>query len=126
MPDTLRLKPKSPLIITEWSYYYVDDVSVILCTDCDSNIVYIPNIFSPNLDGHNDILYMRGKNITEIEFAIYDRWGEEVFRTTDINQGWNGTFKGNPFNTSVFAYYAKIKFIDGTEQIKKGNITLIH
>lgn len=124
-PDTLRVKPKSPEVICEQAYYYVDDVSVFYCPDCEVNVVYIPNIFSPNNDGQNDLFYIRGQFISEIEYAIYNRWGNEVFRSNDINFGWDGMYKGKLCNPDVFAYYAIIKFNDGTEQIKKGNITLI-
>ncbi len=88
-------------------------------------VIYIPNIFSPNGDGKNDILYVRGKGIKTLYFAIYDRWGEKVFETTDLNNGWDGTFKGKPLNKAVFVYYVKATFVDNSEVEQKGDITLI-
>jgi len=54
-----------------------------------NQIFYIPNIFSPNGDKQNDVLYVRGKGIKEFVFVIYDRWGEEIFKTKDQDKGWD-------------------------------------
>jgi len=89
------------------------------------NIIWVPNIFSPNGDGSNDILFVRGKGIQSVLFFIYDRWGEKVFETTDINLGWDGTFNGEPMNKAVFVYYVEATFIDGSKATKKGDVTLI-
>jgi gliding motility-associated-like protein len=88
-------------------------------------VIYIPNIFSPNGDGKNDILYVRGKGIKTLYFAVYDRWGEKVFETTDLNHGWDGTYKGKELNKAVFVYYVKVTFIDNSEVEQKGDVTLI-
>lgn len=88
--------------------------------------VYVPNIFSPNGDGHNDFLFVRGKGIVELQFTIYDRWGEQVFSTTDINVGWDGNSrKGEPLNLAVFVYVVKGKYKNGDEIDQKGNVTLL-
>jgi gliding motility-associated-like protein len=87
--------------------------------------LYFPNVFSPNGDGNNDILYVRGNGISSGELFIYNRWGEKVFETNDIAEGWDGSFKGKPLDAGVFNYYLKIRLSDGTQQIKKGNVTLI-
>ncbi|MBW6483492.1 MAG: gliding motility-associated C-terminal domain-containing protein, partial [Vicingaceae bacterium] len=89
------------------------------------NIIWVPNIFSPNGDGNNDILFVRGKGIQSVLFFIYDRWGEKVFETTDINLGWDGTYKGKPMNKAVFVYYVEATFMDGSNATKKGDVTLI-
>lgn len=124
-PDTLRVKPRNPFTFNEQSYYYIDNISVELCENCTSDLVFIPNIFSPNEDGQNDFLYIRGNNISEIEFVVYNRWGGEVFRSKDISIGWDGTYNGKPCDQAVFAYYLSVSFVDGTQQFKKGNITLV-
>lgn len=90
-----------------------------------STNVFVANVFSPNGDGNNDVLHILGKGITEIEFIIYNRWGEKVFETTDIAAGWDGTYKGSPMNIGVFVYYIKGKLKDGKEITKKGNVTLL-
>ncbi|MBK7666805.1 MAG: gliding motility-associated C-terminal domain-containing protein [Sphingobacteriaceae bacterium] len=92
------------------------------CFDTD---VFVPNTFTPNGDGVNDIMYARGHKLTTIYFAIYNRWGEMVFETSDIKTGWDGNYKGRPADVGVFGYYVKYTCISGQENFKKGNITLI-
>jgi len=86
--------------------------------------LFIPEAFSPNNDGHNDILYVRGKGIQFLQFAVYDRWGEKVFESDDITKGWDGTYKGVKLSTGVFNYYVKAIYYDGTKVEKKGDVTL--
>lgn len=89
------------------------------------SIVFIPNIFSPNSDGQNDVMFVRGKNIYSIEFLIYDRWGEQVFETSNINIGWNGKYKNKDCEPGVYVYVANISFTNGESVLKKGNVTLV-
>ena len=85
----------------------------------------VSNTFSPNNDNNNDVLFVRGNAIKELEFAVYDRWGEKVFETIDPANGWDGTFKGKDVTPGVFVYYMRaVCFGEGTF-IKKGNITVI-
>lgn len=106
----------------EYGCLAVDSITVFV--DADLNI-YIPNIFSPNGDGNNDTFYIRGKGIKSLNLIIYNRWGEKVFETSDVNSGWDGNFRGQQLPPSVFVYYLNA-FLE-TEQrvIKKGDITLI-
>ncbi|MDI9339561.1 MAG: PKD domain-containing protein [Sediminibacterium sp.] len=92
------------------------------CIDEDT---FVPNTFTPNGDGNNDVLYVRGVKVTELYFAVYNRWGELVFETNDKNSGWNGLYKGRPADVGVFGWYLKVKCINGEEAFKKGNVTLI-
>jgi gliding motility-associated-like protein len=94
-------------------------------TPCFLPHVWVPNIFSPNNDGQNDVLYVRGMGVKELTFYIYDRWGEKVFETTDQAKGWDGTFKNKPMNSAVYVYYLKAILIDDKVIDKKGNITLV-
>lgn len=87
--------------------------------------VFVPNVFSPNGDGYNDIMRVRGKGIEDLQFIIFNRWGEKVFESTDINAGWDGTYKGEPMNLSVFVYVLKGKFKNGELIDEKGNFTLL-
>jgi gliding motility-associated-like protein len=88
-------------------------------------IYYLPNIFTPNSDGKNDILYLRGKGIEYFTLYIYDRWGEKVFQTSDLNFGWDGKLYGKPMQDAVFTYYIKGKCLNGEDIDKKGNVTLV-
>jgi len=87
--------------------------------------VFVPNVFSPNGDGFNDVLRVRGKGIEDLQFIVFNRWGEKVFETTDINSGWDGTFKGEPMNLSVFVYVLKGKYKNGKLIDERGNVTLM-
>jgi gliding motility-associated-like protein len=94
--------------------------------------VYIPNAFSPNFDGVNDIFMIyAGPGVLQINsFKIFDRWGELIiqlnnFSPNDRHYGWNGTFKGQDMNNAVFVYVAEILFIDGEELLYAGDVTLI-
>jgi gliding motility-associated-like protein len=92
---------------------------------CLDNDAFVPNTFTPNGDGENDIFRVKGIKVTEIYFAVYNRWGEKVFETNDLNKGWDGTYKGKPADVGVFGWYLKVKCINEEETFKKGNVTLI-
>lgn len=87
--------------------------------------IFVANVFSPNGDGFNDLIFARGKALISVEFVIYDRWGAKVFETNDITKGWDGTKNGEQLNTAVFVYVVKGKFKNGDEVTQKGNITLL-
>jgi len=87
--------------------------------------LYIPTSFTPNGDGNNDIYYVFGKCLTDMTFRIYDRWGEKIFETTDVNTGWDGMYKGEKENAGVFIYSFEGTLTTGEKVNKNGNITLI-
>jgi gliding motility-associated-like protein len=99
-----------------------DNITIIVDFD---NVIFVPNIFSPNGDGVNDILFVRGKGVAKLKFFVYDRWGEKVFETTSLDVGWDGSFRGKDMNKAVFVYYLEATFIDGKEVTQKGDITLV-
>lgn len=87
--------------------------------------MFVPTAFSPDGNGENDMECVYGKCVDELYFAIYDRWGEKVFETTDMTQCWDGTYRGKQMNTAVFVFYMKARLTDGEEVVKKGNISLL-
>jgi gliding motility-associated-like protein len=88
--------------------------------------IFIPSAFSPNGDGINDQECLYGQDcIQSIYFAIYDRWGEKIFETTDKKHCWDGTFNGQRMDDAVFVYYIRATLTSGSAFTKKGNITLI-
>ena len=89
------------------------------------SVIGIPTAFSPNNDTHNDVLYVRGSGIQSFTLVIYNRYGEKVFETNDLSSGWDGTYKGQPENTGVFAYYLEYEYVNGDKSSLKGNITLV-
>jgi len=94
--------------------------------------VFIPNVFSPNNDGTNDIFMIYGGKgvVGVLELKIYDRWGELIFEnydfsTDDPTMGWDGTFRGQTMNPAVFVYHAEIEFFDGVIIPYAGDVTLV-
>ncbi|MDT8412833.1 MAG: PKD domain-containing protein [Vicingaceae bacterium] len=99
--------------------------TVTVTIDMQFNIG-VPSAFTPNGDGSNDILLVRGiKGIESLTFSIYNRYGQEVFFTNDKTEGWNGTHNGKQVNPGVFVYIVKATLLDGTIRELKGNVTLI-
>jgi gliding motility-associated-like protein len=92
---------------------------------CEDPYVFVPNAFSPNGDGNNDIMYVRGLYIEKVIFRIFDRWGELVFESNDVSIGWDGTFRGVLLQPDVYDYYLDVTCIGGLKSITKGNITLM-
>ncbi len=101
----------------------VDSVNII---PCPSSVLYIPNSFTPNGDNRNDMFIPVYTNITEFEMYVFNRWGQEIFHTTDINEGWNGKYKGELCPQGVYTWLVFYKGIDDTEKQKKyGYVTLL-
>jgi gliding motility-associated-like protein len=100
----------------------LDSVTVFVEKDLR---VLVPNIFSPNNDGQNDVLYVRGKGIRSMKFLIYNRWGEKVFESNNPTIGWDGTFRGSQLQPAVFVYLLEAELESGERVKQKGDITLI-
>lgn len=99
-----------------------------VCKDVVASIypvVDVPSGFSPNGDGRNDILRVRGFGIEKLNLKIFNRWGEMVFETNSENQGWDGTYKGVPQEMDAYGYILVVDFFDGTSDKKQGNVTLL-
>jgi gliding motility-associated-like protein len=108
----------------------LDTTLTIAQTECP---VYIPNIFSPNGDGINDVFQIQTADKNEImitRFYIFDRWGNKVYERFNIpiqsyTGWWDGTFKRFTMNPGAFAYYLEVQFENGTRETYKGSVTLI-
>jgi len=97
----------------------------VLQVACREPFLYIPNAFSPNGDNENDVLYVRSAITTEILFRVFDRWGEMIFETRSLNDGWDGTFRGKLVDPDTYDYYLEAICTGGEQSIIKGNVTLI-
>ncbi|MDP5088989.1 MAG: gliding motility-associated C-terminal domain-containing protein [Saprospiraceae bacterium] len=93
--------------------------------NCGEPNIFVPNAFTPNNDGNNDVLKVRGRWISKLQFVVYNRWGQEMFTTTDLNNGWNGVFKGNEVAPDVYNYFLQVTCLDNKIFSKRGNTTLI-
>jgi gliding motility-associated-like protein len=100
-----------------------DTVNVIVVPDCGE--IFVPTAFSPNGDGTNDVLYVRGICLKDVNFLIFNRWGEKVFESNDQAKGWDGTYKGELMNSGVFVYRIEGRTYEGKPFSAKGNVTLI-
>jgi gliding motility-associated-like protein len=98
----------------------IDDLEI----NCEF-FVYVPNMFSPNGDGQNDVFFVYGKGIETLSVKIYNRWGNEVFEIDDINQGWDGKYKGADQNTGVFVFMLEATFLNGKIISKSGDVNLV-
>lgn len=102
-----------------------DEVNVKVVSSCADDL-FIPNSFSPNRDGKNDVLYVRGNKLSGIKiFRIFDRWGNLVFETNDVTHGWNGIYKNRMVDPGVFVYYVEALCTEGGVVFKKGNVTVL-
>lgn len=88
---------------------------------------FLPNAFSPNGDGNNDVFCVQGKIrcISNFQMIVYDRWGEKVFESSDLSLCWDGTYRGKALGPDVFVYYIKAQDQNQKEMTKKGNVTLL-
>ncbi|MEM8909737.1 MAG: gliding motility-associated C-terminal domain-containing protein, partial [Bacteroidota bacterium] len=110
----------------------VDSAQVTIEVRKDRDI-YIPNAFSPNDDGQNELFMIFANNlgIAQVnQFQVFSRWGELVFSANGFlpNQrdfGWDGRFRGEALNNGVFVYFAEIEFIDGVKKMYKGDVVLM-
>jgi gliding motility-associated-like protein len=93
--------------------------------NCGEPNIFVPNAFTPNNDGNNDILKVRGRWISKLQFVVYNRWGQEMFTTTDLNNGWNGIYKGNEVAPDVYNYFLQVTCLDNKIFTKRGNTSLI-
>lgn len=87
--------------------------------------VFIPSAFSPNGDNANDIFFVRGANISDMEMAIYNQWGERLFFSDDQNVGWDGTYSGREVQLGTYVYIVRLTLADGTEETLKGHVTVL-
>jgi gliding motility-associated-like protein len=105
--------------------------SVEVIVICKNANVFIPNTFSPNGDGSNDVFYPRGKGLNRVKLLrVFNRWGEVVFENrefpvNDPGTGWNGIYKGRKAQPDVYVYQAEL-YCDNGDIIRiNGNIALI-
>jgi gliding motility-associated-like protein len=105
----------------------------LIYEDCDTQdldcAIFIPNVISPNDDGINDVFsfdYAASCEVTGFRITLYDRWGSELYSSTDPFFMWRGDFKGKQLQPGVFVYVAEINFKDDlTPVIRRGDVTLV-
>ncbi len=123
--------------IEETTSFVVEVIDAFGCVDsaeitiffeqrpCAPPFVFLPNAFSPNGDGVNDVLYVRGEGVLNMELWIYNRFGQQVFYSDDQSRGWNGDFRGEDMPPGVYAYHLVVECTNGEVNELSGNINLI-
>ena len=91
---------------------------------CEATIKF-PNAFSPNEDGANDEFRAIARFVNDYEMKVYNRWGEEMFATTTISEGWNGRYNGKNAPIGVYVWWASFTDEEGKKVLKQGNLTLV-
>ena len=88
--------------------------------------VFIPNAFTPNGDGKNDVFQPRlGLDATGMDMTIFNRWGNEIYHSTKNNAGWDGTIKGSLAELGTYQYVIKVRFRDNSVETYTGDFTLM-
>ena len=132
--DTYSEEQNPTTSVSDTGYFDVSLVveNIYTCTDTAwSNLfsVYgpvVPMAFSPNGDGHNDKIHVFGGPFSQFEFTIFNNWGEVIYRSNDITEGWDGTRNGVEQPIGVYVYTVNAIGKDGIEYIKMhGDITLL-
>ena len=125
-----------PVFDVEYTLSAIDEFGceaedkIRITIDVDREL-YIPNAFSPNFDGINDMLFINSGGNAEVKtFKIFHRWGGLVFQqkgtsVNDSSEGWDGTCKGEPMDNGVYTYYAEIAYADGQVILVAGDVTLV-
>lgn len=117
------------IVLSDFGCTAKDEVTINVL--CDQSQLFIPNTFSPNGDGDNDVFYPRGEGLKGIRsFRIYNRWGQLVYERqnimlNDVNAAWDGKHNGSVLNPDVFVYVVEGICDGGEIMIWKGDISLI-
>lgn len=100
--------------------------TIIVHSNLCLNDIYIPTAFTPNNDGLNDVFRPKTSLVLKkYSLLVYDRWGQKIFETTDINKGWDGDYKGAKENGNVFVWVCNYQVAGKNAMSRKGNVILI-
>ena len=128
--NTCKNPMASPINTTT---YYVTVTDAYGCINNDSikitvlphESLYIPNSFTPNGDGKNEMFYVYGSRIKNIDIKIFNRWGELLFTSTSIQEGWDGTYKNQLSKEDVYICLASCTWESGASEVFRRNINLV-
>jgi gliding motility-associated-like protein len=98
----------------------------VISNQCVEPYIFIPKAFTPNGDQNNDFFIVRGVNIKDLYFVVWNRWGEKMFETEDVNSpGWDGSFNGKDLTPDSYSWYVRVTCGNGAIYTKKGDVTLL-
>jgi len=116
-------------VASEYGCKASDSVTILLY--CDNSMVFMPNVFTPNGDGQNDVFYPRGVGIEVVKtFRIYNRWGELLYERdniglNDASIAWDGSYKGAEPKPDVYVYIMEATCYTGEQVLVKGDVTIV-
>lgn len=114
------------LVVSDTNMCYVTETFDVYIEVREEYRIGLPDAFTPNGDGINDIIKVDGWGIKDlIEIRIYNRWGNEVFYSDDINSGWDGYYKGKLQSIDSYAYVIKAEMWDENITVKQGSFSLL-
>ena len=87
--------------------------------------VFIPNVFTPNGDSQNELFQIYANGTVYFHMSVFNRWGEKVFETNNINEGWNGKYQGQESYAGVYTYVVEVNFLDSESRKYSGSVTLL-
>jgi gliding motility-associated-like protein len=122
------------LLVTFNQCQYYDDILIKVIQDTtiqDHDVIWMPNVFSPDGDGLNDVFRPVITNDAQVsyELYVYDRWGTEIFRSSVPGNGWDGRYMGRQCHGDVYVYLVRYKLstepLTNSDQILKGSFLLL-
>lgn len=111
-------------LVVENDFGCSDTVNGVIIIE-DNNSIYIPNSFTPNNDNLNDSFKPIISNCKSANLKIFDRWGELIYSTDNVENGWDGVYKGTNSPPEVYVYQLSVDFMDGKTKVLRGSVTLI-
>lgn len=112
----------SQIVTTKYGCLDTSDVSIYIQPIFT---LYVPNAFTPNTDKKNPIFYCYGEGIREFELNIFTRWGQNIYHSVDLYEGWDGTYKGKPATDDVYVWRVTVVTYSGESKQFTGHVTLI-
>ena len=116
---------KSFTVIGQSSGGCMDTATLFVTVDPNLKDFFIPNAFSPNGDGNNDVFKVYGSSVRDLTLRVYNQWGELIFESKNAQTGWDGTWKGRPQAVGVYVYVAQVTFFNNVSIKRKGTVELI-
>jgi gliding motility-associated-like protein len=112
-------------VVAQSSQGCLDTAVYVVQVDANTRDFFIPNAFTPNNDGKNDVWKVYGSSIRDLEMKVFSQWGQLVFSSKDPLGSWDGYVGGKPAPVGPYIYVVKVVFTDGHSITKKGTVSLI-
>jgi gliding motility-associated-like protein len=103
----------------------LDTATLAVNVDVNTGDLFIPNAFTPNNDGKNDVFKVYGASVKGVEMRVFNQWGNLIFESHDPLRGWDGNIGGHPQPVGIYLYAIKITFYNDKTINKKGTVSLI-